>query len=59
MFEWLSDAGDVDLNNMRRVFNCGVGGVVVVAPDAVDETLTKLSNAGEDARVIGDVTGAS
>ena len=42
VFRWLQDAGSVEETEMRRVFNCGVGLVVVARPaaaDAVAETL--------------------
>lgn len=59
LFQWLKDAGGLSEPEMRRTFNCGVGGVLVVAPDAVDDVLQKLSASGESARVIGDIASAS
>lgn len=59
MFEWLKDAGGVSETDMRRTFNCGVGGVVVCAPGAVDASLKALADAGERARVIGDIKGGA
>ena len=41
---------------MTRVFNLGVGMVLVVAPDAVDRTLEALGSAGRPASVVGAVT---
>jgi len=59
LFQWLKEAGGLSEAEMRRTFNCGVGGVVVTAPDAVDVTLAKLQAAGETAHVIGDIVSAS
>jgi phosphoribosylformylglycinamidine cyclo-ligase len=58
LFAWLQQAGGLSTAEMRRTFNCGIGGVVVCAPDAVDATLAKLNASGETARVIGDIAGA-
>ena len=55
MFEWLQSAGGLTNAELRRTFNCGVGGVLVVAPSAVDDLLTSLAQAGEKAFIIGDV----
>ncbi len=55
LFEWLRDAGNLSDEEMRRTFNCGVGGVLIASADAVDDVLATLKNLGEDARVIGDI----
>ena len=55
LFEWLQSAGNISADDMRRTFNCGIGGVVVCAPNAVNWLLAHLSDQGEDARVIGDI----
>lgn len=55
LFKWLQEAGALTETDMRRTFNCGIGGVVICAPDAVDETLAALNAAGEKARIIGDI----
>ncbi|GJL91783.1 phosphoribosylformylglycinamidine cyclo-ligase [Hyphococcus sp.] len=59
LFEWLKAEGDLSDADMRRTFNCGIGGVIVVAPGAVDAALAKLAASGEQARVIGDIVSAS
>lgn len=56
LFEWLQKVGDLTDTDMRRTFNCGVGGVIICVPEAVDETLAALNAAGEAAHVIGDIT---
>ncbi len=57
LFEWLRDAGDLTRDEMRRTFNCGVGGVVITSPDAVDDIISVLEKHGEDVRVIGEIVG--
>ncbi|WP_425408892.1 phosphoribosylformylglycinamidine cyclo-ligase [Hyphococcus sp.] len=59
LFQWLREAGKISEDDMRRTFNCGVGGVVICAPEAADDTLEALCKAGEDARIIGDVSETS
>lgn len=59
IFRWLMETGKLSLEEMRRTFNCGIGGVVVVAPDAVEQVLNELRAAGEAASIIGDVVEAS
>jgi phosphoribosylaminoimidazole synthetase len=58
VFRWLQDAGDVSDDEMRRTFNCGIGGVLVVRKAAVDRVLSALVATGEKPRVIGDVVKA-
>ena len=58
LFEWLQTTGQLSIAEMRRTFNCGVGGVLVCAPENVEKTIALLHDYGEDARVIGDVRSA-
>lgn len=55
LFAWLQDAGNVDSADMRRTFNCGIGGVVVCAREKADAMVDALNDTGEQARVIGAV----
>jgi phosphoribosylformylglycinamidine cyclo-ligase len=55
VFEWLAAAGRIAAPEMYRTFNCGIGMVVVVAPQDVDSTLALLADLGETASVIGAV----
>jgi len=40
---------------MHRVFNCGIGLIIVVAPGDAESALVRLAASGESARVIGSV----
>ena len=53
LFELIEREGEVDHREMYRVFNMGIGMVVVLAPDQVDAALSALTDA---AWVIGEVT---
>ena len=55
LFDWLQREGNVAESEMHRVFNCGIGMVVVVARDDVEQALKLLHAAGEMALVIGAI----
>jgi phosphoribosylformylglycinamidine cyclo-ligase len=55
LFRLLQRAGDVERDEMYRVFNMGVGMVAVVARDRVDGVLDSLRSAGEAPWVLGEV----
>jgi phosphoribosylformylglycinamidine cyclo-ligase len=55
LFDWLQREGNVAESEMHRVFNCGIGLVVVVARENVDQALDLLRAAGEMAVVIGAI----
>ena len=41
---------------MRRTFNCGIGLVLIVAPDDLPDVLEGLVRDGEDAFVVGELS---
>jgi len=47
--------GDVERDEMRRVFNLGVGMVAAVPADAASTALDVLAGEGLAARIIGEV----
>jgi phosphoribosylformylglycinamidine cyclo-ligase len=55
VFDWLADAGNIALDEMRRTFNCGVGMVVVVDAADVARAVDVLAAAGESAWEIGRI----
>ena len=55
IFDWLQQAGNVAEAEMHRVFNCGIGMVVVVAPGDADRAEAMLTSAGETVYRIGRV----
>ena len=55
VFDVIRREGEVDIAEMFRVFNMGVGFCVVVAPDAVDAAVAAVRSAGGDAQPIGHV----
>lgn len=58
VFTWLQGLGDIDREEMFRVFNMGIGFVVLVRPDAAAELQKQLTGLGLDHWRIGDVRAA-
>ena len=56
LFSWLQREGGIADAEMHRVFNCGIGMVVVVAPDHAETAIARLRQSGEQAWRIGAVT---
>jgi phosphoribosylaminoimidazole synthetase len=57
VFGWLQQEGGVSNEELRRTFNCGVGFMLVVEPEAADPVLAGLLSAGEAPFVCGELTG--
>ena len=55
VFDWLQRSGNVDDAEMFRVFNCGIGLVLVVAAADADRAQALLAGAGETVHRIGVV----
>ena len=58
VFEWLAETGGIETREMRRTFNCGVGFILVVAPDHAESALAALLEAGETAFNCGQLEAA-
>ena len=56
IFNWLQREGGVATREMYRTFNCGVGMVVCVAAEHVEQALQCLLAAGEEAWLLGEIT---
>ncbi len=59
IFSELQRIGDVDVDEMRKVFNLGIGMVAVVPPEAAEAAVSTLAAAGVQARRIGEVVAGS
>ena len=55
VFRFLQEAGEVSEDEMRRVFNCGIGLAIVVESADADSAISVLEGAGERAFVVGEV----
>jgi len=56
IFNYLSELGNIDEDEMYHVFNMGIGMILIVRPEDVNLTLDILKESGEKASVIGEVT---
>jgi phosphoribosylformylglycinamidine cyclo-ligase len=55
IFDWLQERGGVADAEMHRVFNCGIGMVVIVAQDDAERTMQFLKAQGETCYRIGAI----
>ncbi len=55
VFRWLASAGGIAPKEMVRTFNCGIGMVMVVAPESHDLLVQSLEAAGETVFDIGRI----
>ena len=55
IFDWLQQIGHIEPAEMYRTFNCGIGMVVVLAPQHASQALSLLQAHGESAQVIGEI----
>ena len=55
IFRWLAAQGPVEDAEMWRTFNCGVGMVLLLAPDALERATAVLAGRGVEAWALGHV----
>ena len=55
IFQYLRKAGNIPMKDMMRIFNCGLGLVIVVNEQEISEVLLRLKAMGEIAYHIGSV----
>jgi phosphoribosylformylglycinamidine cyclo-ligase len=55
VLDYLREKGGVETDEMRRVFNSGIGFCLIVRPTFAQSILRRLNRFGERARVIGEV----
>lgn len=56
VFGWLAQNAGLEQAEMLKTFNCGIGMIVVAAPDRAEALAALLAEAGESVSVIGQVT---
>ncbi len=56
VFEWLRDTGNIEEQEMLRVFNCGVGMAVIAAQAQASALIRQLKKAGFNAWQLGEIT---
>ena len=55
VFKWLAEQGRVAEFELLRTFNCGIGMVAIVRSDAIAQVTNILTEAGENAVLLGEV----
>ena len=55
LFQWVMEAGNVPLDNMRRTFNMGVGMIMVVDPSDVEAAMKEVPEAFILGKVVKEV----
>jgi phosphoribosylformylglycinamidine cyclo-ligase len=55
VFQWLARTGGIVEAEMLRTFNCGIGMIVVAAPDKADAVTAVLAREGETVARLGEV----
>jgi len=56
IFSFIQSLGDVDTEEMRRVFNLGIGLVLIIESLAVNRIFENLKNIGENPVILGSVS---
>ncbi|WP_333830405.1 phosphoribosylformylglycinamidine cyclo-ligase [Pararhodobacter sp.] len=56
VFGWLAQNAGLEQGEMLKTFNCGIGMIVVAAPDRAEALVALLTEAGESVSVLGQVT---
>ena len=55
IFKWLQDNGSISQNDMLRIFNCGIGMVLIVDEDISENVKSEIKNNSFDCFDIGKV----
>ena len=55
VFKWLAGQGGIAELELLRTFNCGVGMIAIVRPDAIEKVTAILTEAGESVTLLGEV----
>src|ERR1700746_2371868 len=55
VFKWLAKQGGIAELELLRTFNCGVGMIAIVKPDAIKQVTEVLASGGEAVTLLGEV----
>ena len=56
IFNWLQKMGQVENNEMHRVFNCGIGMLCILPKDQADKAIEISQQKNHKAKIIGEIT---
>jgi phosphoribosylformylglycinamidine cyclo-ligase len=57
VFQWMAKVGNMELGEMLKTFNCGIGMILVCHAEQADALTALLKAAGESVHNLGTVTG--
>lgn len=55
VYSWISRAGEISESEMLRVFNCGIGMILIIPPVLEEDVLQRLQGVGERGYRIGQI----
>ena len=55
VFKWLAEQGGIAELELLRTFNCGVGMIAIVKPNAIEQVTEILTEGGESVVLLGEV----
>ena len=55
IFNWLQKTGNIEDTEMYRVFNCGIGMLVIVPKEQADDALRLCAQQNQKATIIGEI----
>ena len=55
VFKWLAEQGGIAELELLRTFNCGIGMIAIVQPDAIEAVTEVLTEGGETVALLGEV----
>jgi phosphoribosylformylglycinamidine cyclo-ligase len=59
VFKWLAEQGGIAELELLRTFNCGIGMIAIVKPDAIEQVTGILTQGGESVALLGEVIPAA
>ncbi len=59
IFRWLEDSAGLDVHELRRTFNCGIGMILCVAEEHVAAAGDVLRLQGEEVWTVGSIEGST
>lgn len=58
VFDWLQNEGGIEIDEMHKTFNMGIGMVFAVSQDTADQVMQTLTDLGETPAIIGELVPA-
>ena len=59
LYEWIQQTSKLETSDMLGIFNCGIGMILVVGKEKIDEVMARLRSAGEQPWILGFIESSS